>query len=104
MSSSCPRGTMPNSIGYNPKATGRPIESWGELLNKEWKGKVGLLNVPSIGTMDCALAVEALGLRKFGDKGNMTKPEIDFSSITSSHSRRRDISALSGRISANRST
>ena len=57
---------------------GRPIESWGELLNKEWKGKVGLLNVPSIGTMDCALAVEALGLKKFGDKGNMTKPEIDF--------------------------
>ena len=61
-----------DSIGYNPKATGRPIESWGELLNKEWKGKVGLLNVPSIGTMDCALAIEALGLKKFGDKGNMT--------------------------------
>ena len=37
-----------NSMGYNPKATGRPIESCGELLNKEWKGKVGLLNVPSI--------------------------------------------------------
>jgi hypothetical protein len=44
----------------------------------EMGGKVGLLNVPSIGTMDCALAVEALGLKKFGDKGNMTKPEIDF--------------------------
>jgi len=29
----------PDSIGYNPKATGRPIESWGELLNKEWRGK-----------------------------------------------------------------
>jgi putative spermidine/putrescine transport system substrate-binding protein len=67
-----------DSIGYNPKATGRPIGSWGELLNKEWNGKVGLLNVPSIGTMDCAMAVEALGLKKFGDKGNMTKPEIDF--------------------------
>ncbi len=67
-----------DSIGYNPKATGRPIESWAELLNKDWKGKVGLLNVPSIGTMDCAMAVEALGLKKFGDKGNMTKAEIDF--------------------------
>jgi len=66
-----------DSIGYNPKATGRPIESWGELLNKEWKGKVALLNA-SIGTMDCALAIEALGLKKFGDKGNMTKAEIDF--------------------------
>ena len=67
-----------NSMGYNPKATGRPIESWGELLNKEWKGKVALLNVPQIGVMDAALGIEALGLKKFGDKGNMTKPEIDF--------------------------
>ena len=44
-----------DSMGYNPKATGRPIESWAELLNKEWKGKVGLLNVPSIDTMDCEI-------------------------------------------------
>ena len=67
-----------DSMGYNPKATGRPIESWGELLNKEWSGKVALLNVPQIGVMDAALAIEALGLKKFGDKGNMTKAEIDF--------------------------
>jgi putative spermidine/putrescine transport system substrate-binding protein len=67
-----------DSMGYNPKATGRPIESWSELLNKEWHGKVGLLNVPSIGTMDCAMAIEAMGLKKFADKGNMTKAEIDF--------------------------
>jgi len=67
-----------DSIGYNPKATGRAIESWGELLNKDFKGKVALLNVPQIGVMDAALAIEALGLKKFGDKGNMTKAEIDF--------------------------
>ena len=66
-------------MGYNPKATKRPIESWSELLNKDWKGKVGLLNVPSIGVMDpCAMAVEALGLKKFANKGNMTKAEIDY--------------------------
>ncbi|HEY1748355.1 MAG TPA: substrate-binding domain-containing protein [Xanthobacteraceae bacterium] len=67
-----------DSMGYNPKATKRPIESWSELLNKDWKGKVGLLNVPSIGVMDCAMAVEALGLKKFANKGNMTKAEIDY--------------------------
>ena len=67
-----------DSIGYNPKATGRAIESWGELLNKDFKGRVALLNVPQIGVMDAAMAVEALGLKKFGDKGNMTKAEIDF--------------------------
>jgi putative spermidine/putrescine transport system substrate-binding protein len=67
-----------DSIGYNPKVTGRAIESWGELLNKDFKGKVALINVPQIGVMDAALAVEGLGLKKFGDKGNMTKAEIDF--------------------------
>ena len=65
-------------LGYNPKGTGRPIESWGELLNKDFKGKVALLNVPQIGVMDAAMAIEALGLKKFVDKGNMTKAEIDF--------------------------
>ena len=76
--SMCPAFHNADSIGYNPKATGKTIESWGELLNKEFKGKVALLNVPQIGVMDAAMAIEALGLKKFGDKGNMTKPEIDF--------------------------
>ena len=67
-----------NSMGYNPKATGRAIESWGELFSKDFKGKVALVNIPQVGTMDVALAIEALGLKKFGDKGNMTKAEIDF--------------------------
>src|SRR5690242_9837201 len=76
--SMCPAFHNADSIGYNPKATKKPIESWGELLNKDYKGKVALLNVPQIGVMDAAMAIEALGLKKFGDKGNMTKPEIDF--------------------------
>ncbi|MGI9451628.1 MAG: ABC transporter substrate-binding protein [Geminicoccaceae bacterium] len=66
-----------DSIGYNPEETGRPIESWGELFSEDFAGRVALLNVPQIGTMDAALAVEALGLMTFGDKGNMTKEEID---------------------------
>jgi putative spermidine/putrescine transport system substrate-binding protein len=74
----CPAFHNADSIGYNPKATGRPIESWGDLMSPDFKGKVALLNVPQIGTMDAAMAVEALGLRKFGDKGNMTRDEIDF--------------------------
>ncbi len=74
----CPAWHNADSMGYNPKATGRAIESWGELLNKDFKGRVALLNVPQVGVMDAALAVEALGLKKFGDKGNMTKAEIDF--------------------------
>ncbi len=67
-----------DSIGYNPDETGRKIESWAELFSPDFKGRVALLNVPQIGTMDAALGIEALGLFKFKDKGNMTKPEIDF--------------------------
>ena len=58
--------------------------------------------MPSIGTMDCALAIEALGLKKFGDKGNMTKGRFDFlidylipksrNPVTSAHSGRISVS------------
>jgi len=47
------------------------------LLNPEFKGKAAILNIPSIGIMDAALVVEASGLHKYADKGNMTKAEID---------------------------
>ena len=58
-----------DSIGYNPEDTGRPIESWAELFSEDFKGRVALLNVPQIGTMDAALGIEAMGLYQFKDKG-----------------------------------
>jgi len=67
-----------DSLGYNPDDTGRPIDSWAELFSSDFKGKVALLNIPQIGAMDAAMGLEALGLMKFGDKGNMTRKEIDF--------------------------
>src|ERR1700710_2378568 len=66
-----------DTLGIRPDLTKRPITSWSELLNPEWKGKAALLNIPSIGIMDCAMVVEALGKHKYPDKGNMTKEEID---------------------------
>jgi len=53
------------------------VESWAELLNPEFKGKVALINVPQIGIMDAAMAIEARGDMTYGDKGNMTREEID---------------------------
>jgi putative spermidine/putrescine transport system substrate-binding protein len=67
-----------DSIGYNPEETGRDITSWAELFSEDFKGRVALLNIPQIGTMDAAMGVEALGLYQFKDKGNMTREEIDF--------------------------
>jgi len=47
------------------------------LFNPEFKGKTSILDIPSIGIMDAAMVTEAAGLMKFGDKGNMTKEELD---------------------------
>ena len=66
-----------DTLGIRPDLIKRPIESWKELLNPEFKGKASILNIPSIGIMDAAMVVEASGLHKYKDKGNMTKPEID---------------------------
>jgi putative spermidine/putrescine transport system substrate-binding protein len=66
-----------DTLGLRPDLIGRPIESWAELLNPEFKGKTSILNVPQIGIMDAAMAIEARGDIKYGDKGNMTREEID---------------------------
>ena len=66
-----------DTLGIRPDLIKRPIESWKELLNPEFKGKAAILNIPSIGIMDAAMVVEASGIHKYPDKGNMTKAEID---------------------------
>jgi putative spermidine/putrescine transport system substrate-binding protein len=66
-----------DTLGIRPDLIGRPIESWTELLNPEFKGKASILNISSIGIMDAAMVCEAMGEVKYGDKGNMTKDEID---------------------------
>ncbi|MGY3357927.1 putative spermidine/putrescine transport system substrate-binding protein [Bradyrhizobium sp. GM0.4] len=66
-----------DTLGIRPDIIKRPISSWAELLNPEFKGKASILNIPSIGIMDAAMVVEATGKYKYADKGNMTKEEID---------------------------
>ena len=66
-----------DTLGIRPDLIKRPINSWAELLNPEFKGKASILNIPSIGIMDAAMVVEATGQYKYPDKGNMTKAEID---------------------------
>ncbi|NEQ32187.1 MAG: extracellular solute-binding protein [Leptolyngbya sp. SIO4C5] len=66
-----------DTLGYRPDLVTRPIESWGELFDEEFKGKTSILDIPSIGIMDAAMVAEARGLMSFADKGNMTQAEID---------------------------
>lgn len=70
-----------DSFGYNTNFVSKGIpyetESWAWLLDERYKGKVALINAPTIGIFDAALAAEASGLIKFKDMGNMTTEEID---------------------------
>ena len=66
-----------DTLGIRPDLIGRPIESWAELLNPEFKGKASILDISSIGIMDMAMVCEAMGEIKYADKGNMTTDEID---------------------------
>jgi putative spermidine/putrescine transport system substrate-binding protein len=68
-----------DSMGYNGDVIKKhPTQvSWAELLNKSWKGRVALLNDPGIMSQDAGNAVQALGLMKFKNVGNMTRGEID---------------------------
>jgi putative spermidine/putrescine transport system substrate-binding protein len=66
-----------DTLGIRPDLVKRPIEHWHELLNPEFKGRSAILDVPSIGIMDAAMAIESRGDLTYGDKGNMTPEEID---------------------------
>ena len=66
-----------DTLGIRPDLIGREIDSWAELLNPEFKGKASILDISSIGIMDAAMVSEAMGEIKYGDKGNMTREEID---------------------------
>jgi putative spermidine/putrescine transport system substrate-binding protein len=66
-----------DTLGLRPDLIGRPVEEWKELFNPEFRGKVALVDIPSIGVMDAAMALESRGDLTYGDKGNMTREEID---------------------------
>ncbi|NRP59339.1 PotD/PotF family extracellular solute-binding protein [Marinobacterium sp. xm-d-564] len=70
-----------DSFGYDSRYidVGEPYitESWGWLLNDNYSGKVAIVNEPTIGIFDLALAAQAKGLMTFNDIGNMSISEID---------------------------
>lgn len=70
-----------DSFGYNtaviPQGIPYETESWGWMLDEQYRGKVGLINAPTIGLFDMALAAQAQGLMQFNDIGAMSVREIN---------------------------
>ena len=48
--------------GIRPDLVNRPITHWHELFHSEFKGRAAILDVPSIGIMDAAMAIESRGI------------------------------------------
>ena len=66
-----------DTLGIRPDLVGRDITTWADIMDPAFKGKASILNIPAIGIMDAAMIAEAMGKVSYGDKGNMTKEEID---------------------------
>ncbi|MEP3482391.1 MAG: extracellular solute-binding protein [Fuerstiella sp.] len=70
-----------DSFGYDADVVGKGIpyetESWSWLLDDRWKGRVALVNEPTIGLFDAALAIQASGRASFEDIGDLTTQELD---------------------------
>lgn len=64
-------------LGQVDEGTPYETESWSWLLDERWRGKVAIVNEPTIGIFDAALAAQAIGAVEFEDIGNMTRKEID---------------------------
>lgn len=66
-----------DTLGIRPDLIDEDINTWAQLLDPKYKGKASILDIASIGIMDAAMVCEAMGEVTYGDKGNMTKEEID---------------------------
>lgn len=66
-----------DTLGVRPDLVGRPVEQWKDLLSPEFKGRAALIDTPSVGIMDVAMALESRGDIVYRDKGDMTRAEID---------------------------
>lgn len=70
-----------DSFGYNTNVIAKGLEyeteSWSWLLDEKYAGKVGIVNAPTIGLFDLALAAQSKGLISFNDIGNISKQELD---------------------------
>ena len=66
-----------DTLGVRPDLVPRPVTSWKELFSSDFAGKVALQDGVGVGVPDAAVALEAAGLMTYGDKGNMTREEID---------------------------
>ncbi|MBW5414522.1 PotD/PotF family extracellular solute-binding protein [Pseudomonas sp. MAG002Y] len=70
-----------DSFAYRPERLPDTLaateESWSWLINEGWCGHIALQSDAAIGALDAALALQAAGLARFENLGNLRLDEID---------------------------
>lgn len=68
-----------DTLGIRPDLVGgrNAVTSWQDLLSPKYKGRAALVDYAPVGIMDVAMALQARGDVTYGDRGNMTRAEID---------------------------
>jgi putative spermidine/putrescine transport system substrate-binding protein len=66
-----------DTLGVRTDLVSRPVTSWADLVDPAFAGRTALVDIPAIGILDAAMALEAAGLMTYVDMGNMTRAEID---------------------------
>lgn len=66
-----------DTLGIRPDLIDRPVTKWRDLFHPDFSGRAATLNIPSIGILDAAMAIESAGSYVYTDKGDMTRDEID---------------------------
>ena len=72
-----PHSINADTLGVRPDLTDRPIEHWAELIDPGLAGRVALIGIADSGIVDAAMAFESAGEITYGNKGDMTRDEID---------------------------
>jgi len=62
-----------DSLGYRPDKVGREVTEWKDLIDPKFAGRAAILDIPNIGIMDAAQALESRGDLVYGNKGNITR-------------------------------
>ncbi|HWL57715.1 MAG TPA: extracellular solute-binding protein [Paracoccus sp. (in: a-proteobacteria)] len=70
-----------DSFAYTPELAARQqrdeVESWAWLLDGRWHGRCALSLDPAASAVELAMAIQAAGLMRIGDPGDLTVEEID---------------------------
>lgn len=68
-----------DTLGIRPDLVGgrEAVTSWQDLISPKYKGRAALVDYAPVGIMDVAMALQARGDITYGDRGNMTRSEID---------------------------